>query len=578
MSLTSALQIGRSGLSAGQVGIQVAGNNIANAATPGYSRQLMNLSPTPGSRTPPLGSVGRGVTIDNIRRQVDMAMQARLWSSAGSGAAARQQAQILSQIEATLGELGDSSLSGELGEFFRVWSESANLTSANSVVVQQGEKLASFMRGLRQDLIDQRHQLDGQLSAAVEQASALMDTIADLNRQIAGAEVAGGTANSLRDQRDEAVTQLSEYMDVAVVDHGTQGYDVLVGSTPVVLGGTSRGLQLKRVTVDGSTELSISTRNDARSIQISSGIIGGMLSGRSEEVDRILGQLDQVAGQLIFQVNRLHGTGRNLAGITEATSTFRMTLAEQAMALNDPNNVSTASLPYGARSGGFDVVVRNLSTNTTQTVRVSIDLDGVTNAGTPGFDDDTSLEDIRTALGGVSGLTATITPEGRLSVQAQDGFDFSFSEDSSDVVATLGLNSYFAGTDAASIGVRSDLESDPSKLTVGRVVDGAFVENGTSLKIAQLQDQTLDALGGQSISESWRSTGEAVGVKAAGAQTRANAAGLVRESLMAQRDSYSGVSIDEESIDLINFQRLYQGSAKLISIVDELTQQLINLV
>lgn len=578
MSLTGAMYIGQSGLAAAQIGLQIAGNNIANASTPGYSRQVGILSPIRGDSSLPGMNVGRGVLMKDIRRQVDDALQQRLWGASSDESAAQAYQSILSQVESALGELGSNDLSSEMAAFFRTWSERANQTQANGTVVQQGQKLADFLHRLRSDLLGQRQSLDAGLGAQVERANQLIQSIADLNGAIADAEVTGGTASSLRDQRDQAITDLSQLMDVHVVEQSRQGVDVLVGSIPVVSAGTPHPIELRRTVVNGQVSAKVVISRDSQELDISSGQIGAALSGRTDVIDSVLTTLDTVAGQLAFEVNKLHATGTNLQGLTATTGTVPLTLTERTLALNDPDNQSIANLPYSAANGSFDVIVRERATGATHTVRVRVDLDGVDNTGQPGTSNDASADTIRAALDAVDGIAATFTPDGKLQVSADAGFDFSFANDSSGAVAVLGLNSFFTGTDAGSLQVRSDLLGDPSLLTTGRMVDGQFVENGTALQIAQLQDQNLAALGGRTISGMWQDAAQGVGVQVSGAKTAFSAATTVRQSLDTQRAAISGVSIDEESVNLLNFQRMYQASAKVISVADQMTQTLIQLV
>jgi flagellar hook-associated protein 1 FlgK len=115
-------------------------------------------------------------------------------------------------------------------------------------------------------------------------------------------------------------------------------------------------------------------------------------------------------------------------------------------------------------------------------------------------------------------------------------------------------------------------------LTAGRYVNGELIENGTALSISQLQNRSLTSLGGVSATEFWRQTVQELAGATAQSNTGAQAARTVREAIEAQRDAVSGVSIDEESINLLQFQRQYQAAARVISVADELTQQLLNLV
>lgn len=579
MGLTSSLWIGSSALNASQAALQVTGNNLANAATPGYTRQVARLSPQRSQQLAPRVAVGQGVRVAEVRRQLDEAIQARLWGGISSEAQAAGQLGVLAQLEASLNELSGQDLSTELRSFFSAWSERANLTKSGAVVVQQGQRLASFVQRLRADLVDQRGQIDRQLGAQVDRANALLDSIAGLNVEIARVEGGGGgTANALRDRRDALVTELSGSIDVTVVERDTGSADVLVGSVPVVLGNTSRGLTLRSETRGGSTRLAVAVRDDGTELDVRGGSVGGLLAARGGEVASTIDELDRVAAQLIFQVNRVHSTGANAAGLTSTTGTLALAAGDRTLALNDPANTGAASLPYRAVNGGFVVRVKQTSTGAVQEVFVKVDLDGRDASGTPGTADDASAESIRAAIDAVDGVNASFTPDGRLRVDAQAGFEFTFGEDTSGALALLGVNSFFTGRDARDIAVRHELAANPSLLMTGRIVNGSLVENATALEIVKVADRTLGALGGRTIGGAWSDHVQGVGTSTQTAQSRADAATLVRDGLEAQRAAVSGVSIDEESINLISFQRQYQGAARFIGVIDELTQTLINLV
>lgn len=578
MSLSAAFNIGRSALAAGQIGLQVAGNNMANAATPGYSRQIARLSPLRSNNAVSGLGIGAGVQVSAIQRQVDAAIEARLRSATADNAFAQVQAGIYSQIEDALGELGDDDLSSQMSSFFTAWSERANQTQSDTSVVQRGDQLAAFVKRLRGDLSRQRGQVEDQLSAGVARANQLLDTVADFNRQISEAEVGGNTANSLRDQRDQAVLELSGLMDVTVIDRGREGVDVLAGSTPVVLGAVSRGVAVRRDTQGGVTSVSMSVAADGTRLDVTSGQLGGLLSQRSEAVDATIAKLDGITSQLILEVNKLHSTGANARGLRSTQSQVTMSAADRALALNDPGNSAMNGLPFEAVNGGFLVHVRHDASGTVRTVRVSVDLDGLDASGAAGFGDDTSAEDILAALDAVPGLNASFGGDGRLRVAAAEGYSFNFAEDSSGVLAVLGVNAYFTGTNASDIAVRSDLLADSAGLSAGRIVNGTLVENGTALAMAGLQSMGLEALSGVSLPQAWRETMQRVGSDAAKASSRADAALIVEESLSAQRAAVSGVSLDEEAINLMEAQRQYEAAARLITVAQEMASTLLELV
>lgn len=552
---------------------------MANAATPGYSRQIARLAPIRGGGAQPQLSIGGGVLIQSIERQVDKALQERLWSTGSDQAGANALLSLYSQVEAILGELGDNDLSSQLTAFFRAFSERANQTNSSAAVVQEGEKLASFIRRVASDLSRQRGQIDEQLEGMVAQANSYIEQIASMNQAISDAESSGQPANVLRDQRDQLITQLSEIVPVNVVDRGSEGSDILIGSIPVVLGSQARGMELKRITKpDGTLGVSVVTKFDGSQIDVPSGSIGALLSARGGVVEGVLGKLDKVAQQLIWEVNKFHSTGTTTNGYTSLTGTLGIPLADRTRALNASTNTAFNNLPFAPTNGGFVVRVTQASTGAITERRIDIDLDGVTNAGAAGTDDDTTVAQIVSALDGIDGIRARFNAEGQVEIVADDGFNLSFQDDSSGVLATLGVNAFFTGTSAATMNVRADLSTTPSLLASGRYVNNQLVENGTALGISQLQNQALTGLGGISIPDLWRETVQEVSANVAEAQSAASAAGVVRESLESQVAAVSGVSIDEESVNLLQFQRQYQASARLISVVDELTQTLIGLL
>jgi len=576
MSLTSALQIGRSALNASQIGIQITGNNLANAATPGYSRQIAVLSPSRGQNLGPY-VVGRGVDLTGVRRQVDEALNERLRSSIADQKSAETKFGVLTQLETVIGELSGGALSDELLGFFNTWSDATNLLQAEGVIVEQGDALAQFISSLRVELSRLRNQVEDQIDARVREANAKLDEVATLNREIAAVELQGAGANDLRDRRDVLLEELSGFMDVTLVESGTVA-DVLVGSIPVVLGGTNRGLTLERVAEGDRVTAKVRVGADGSELDIRGGEIGGLLESRDGSIDETIDRLDNLAVQLIFEVNRLHSTGTNAGGKTSESSTLPIPIDDRDLSLNNPLNATFASLPFSVSNGGFLVNVENRITGATNQVRIDVDLDGIAADGTAGFGDDTSAADIVAALDAVPGINASFDVEGRVRISAEPGFGFNFEDDSSGALAVLGVGAFFTGTGSSDIAVREDLIRDPTGLSVGRVEDGSFIENGTALELVNLQETGLAALNNRSFLESWTDASYAVAVAASGAETQAAGDALVRENLIAQRAGISGVSTDEESINLITFQRQYQGAARLISVADELMQTLLSVI
>ncbi|MCC7390341.1 MAG: flagellar hook-associated protein FlgK [Phycisphaerales bacterium] len=578
MSLTAAMLIGRSGLTASQAGVQVAANNIANASTPGYSRQLMSLTPARGQSWGSIGTIGRGVSISNVQRQVSSALQSRLWVSQSEQTAAAAQLDSLSSLESALQELTGNDFSSELAGFFGTWSEAANLEQSNTVVVRQGQRLADFMQRIRRDVIQVRDQIQDQIGGLVGRANELLAQIAEVNKAIAQTERGKPNANGLRDQRDSLVTTLSELVDTTVVEQPDGQYDIMIAGTPVVMGASSLGIDVRQDSDGSRLTTVVMLASNSQPLDIAGGTVGGLIASRDVGIEETLDTLDGIAAQLIFEVNKLHATGAAEPGVSQMTGLLTIPAADRTVAMNSSANDTFSDLPYAAQNGGFIVNIKHQASGLVQSVRVDVDLDGLTNAGEAGYDDDTSAEDIRAALAGIDNLGAAFTADGRLRITADAGYEVSFSEDTSGVLAVLGVNAYFQGATAADIGVRDDLLDDPSQLAIGRIVDGAMVANGTAMGIAQLQDQGLDALQGDSLLGYWGDRVQRVAVDAEYAADRLESTQIVQQSLEAQRASVSGVSIDEESINLINYQKQYEGSARVISVARELLDTLLAVI
>lgn len=578
MGLTSALRIGASALSTHQLGIQVTGNNMANVATPGYARRSLLLSPVESNDPFQRLQAGNGVSASSLNRVIDEAVVARLRGQIARERESNQTLQTLASLESAIGELSETGLTSQLTEFFGSWSDRSTLVASDGVVVQQAETLVSNIRRLRQDLAEQKRQTDGQLDTLVPRVDDLLSEVAAINKNIARARVGGGDTSTLQDQRDRVLDELAGLIDIDTVERESGIVDVYVGSTPMVLAGDSRGIELRRESVDGIEQVTLRTRADGSALPVLSGQVGALMDARQNAVGETLEQLDRLAAELIFQTNRIHATATGPDGLAEATSQLRTPPEDRLLALNDAGNPTTADLPFQISNGSFLVHVRNPATGTSAATRIEVDLDRLGSDGAAGTIDDASMESIRQALDQVNGLEASFTADGRLRVVGENGARFSFSEDSSGLLGAIGMNAFFEGTAADNIAVRADIADDPSRLQVGRIgSDGEFRENAAALDMAQLQDRGFDALGGQGLNGFWSTVAGDVGAQVDAARTNAEAAAVVRESIEAQRAAVSGVSLDEEAINLVTHQQAYQGAARFISVVDQLQQELLGI-
>lgn len=566
MSLTSALQIGRSGLLANQAAIAVTGNNIANVAVAGYHRQAVNMTPAGDQELQHGVFLGRGVQLQSIVRQVSEGLESRLRDSMSDEAGYNAHVNILSQIEAIQNELSDNDLSTHMTNFFNAWSELANNPTDNSlraVVVEQGGVLATYLNSMQDGLNDLRRTVDSAITQDVQAADDLMTQIASVNAQIIRTEGGSGEAHSLRDQRDVLLTKLSQYMDISTNEHSNGSIDVFVGSLPIVMGDKSRGLDVV-TSADGDTlNIDVVIADDHSVLRPQSGSLGVMIKSRASDVLGTLRSVNEFTGNLIFEVNKVHSQGQGTTGFSSVTSSARV--ADPALALNDPD----AQLDFTPSHGSFKLYVTQKSTGQRVESSINIDLDGI--------GADSTLTDVANAINGVANISATVTADDRLSISVNGSdYQITFGEDSSGFLAALGINTFFTGSSAQDIAINQTIRGNPANLAVSQ--NGSANDNSNALVMAQLANQKLASAGGNSLSQQWEQQVQNLAVKLSQANQQLNASVIVRENLTAQQQSYSGVNIDEETINLLAFQRAYQGSARFLGVVDEMMQTLLQLV
>lgn len=565
MSLSATLNIGQRALAVQQAAIQVTGNNIANAGNADYTRQTATLSPTKDRQYGPGMFIGTGVDLAGIGRQIDEALAGRLRGAIADDAAASAAQQWLSRMEAVFNELTDDDLSTQLSNFFKGWSDVANKPQDNGlrqVVIQNGESLANWFHDIRNQLGNLQNDVNDRLTALANDANNLAQQIADINGQIVVAEGGtGGVANGLRDQRDALLKRLSELVDVKTVMQPNGVMNVYAGSEPLVLNSDNRGVAIKQEVIDGNVTKTLIFARDGGTMKIEGGQIGGLVAVR-EQMNDVISQIDTMAGNLIFELNKVYSSGQGLNGFSSVSGTY---------AVDDPTavlNSKEASLEFAPTNGSFVVHVKDKTSGQITSTLVQVDLDGLNG-------DDTTLDSLTADLAAIAGVNANISG-GKLTIAAENAnLEISFSQDNSGTLAALGINTFFTGHDAKTIAVKSTLKEQPTLLAVAR--NGEPADNQTALAIAGLETVAMAGLGGQSIKEKYQSALNQVAVAAAGAKTSAEASRSVLETLEGQREALSGVSLDEEAINLMRQQRAFQGAARLISVVDEMMRTLLNL-
>ena len=566
MSLLATLSISSNALAVEQAALQTTSNNIANASNADYARERVNTSPTPDNQIRPGIFLGTGVQLDEVQRQVDQSLNDRLRAAVSDNAAAATTSQWAGQVQSAIGALSGNDLSTQMTTFFHAWSDVANNPTDDGqrqVTIQDGQNLSSFLNKLSSQLGTMQGAVSTSLPQQVTTANDLADRIAKLNVQIVTQQGAtGGTANALQDQRDADLKQLSQLMNITVKVQDNGSATVFVGSDPLVEGQTNHGLQLTPVQgSDGTVTPTVLFKDTGGTVGVTSGQIGALQGSRST-IASAQSQVDAIAKRLIAAVNDLHAAGQGTTGFATVTGTNAVDDAAAAL------NTDAAGLDNPPVNGSFVVHVTGTDGTSTSSL-VSVNLKGKPT--------DTTLNSLEASLNTVPGVAASIV-DGQLKVSAAaTGTTVSFSQDSSHVLAALGVNTFFTGHSAQDIAVNATLKADSSKLAAAK--NGTGGDNGTALAIAALE--TAPPGGDASpvtLQNQYQGLVTDVADTVAAAKSQSTATQAVQDTLLGQQQSVGGVSLDEEMVNMLQQQQAFQASSRVVATVQAMMQSLIQMV
>jgi flagellar hook-associated protein 1 FlgK len=395
--------IGISGLIAAQKALDVIGNNIANAATEGYHRQRIELSPSVSVRE---GSMifGRGVDVESVARMIDGLLEQEILRQQSSLGQVDREVVTLQTVESVLGELStkDGGLNAAIDKFF---TSLADLSAHPGDVIWQNqlvsdaEAMAGQFRALGDFLTRLETQIRLEAENVVDSINALAGQIAELNSRIQGIEVGGGSANNLRDERDKLISDMAGLVGTETQDRPYGVVDVIVAGMPVVMGAFTVELEAG---LDENARLGISIK-DATTYytDIAGGKIGGLLSLKNELVSGVHDDLDSLAGAIIQQINQYHVQGVGSDGAFTELTGWRMT----------SENLSD----FGPSVTDGTIYIRVTNTSTGAVTRNAITIDASVD----------SLTSIAADISAITGLSASVVSS-KLQISADANYTFDF--------------------------------------------------------------------------------------------------------------------------------------------------------
>ncbi len=458
-SLFSGINIALQSMLAHQHSVQVIEHNVANANTPGYRRQEVQLGASHPYHPPGIyqavqaGQIGTGVVAESVRRFNLEYFDNRFRQELASSHQWESFHGVLQQIEGTLAETGPEGILAHLDAFWAGWqtlsNDPGNLAARQDLRIR-AEMLTNGLNRRAEALIDIRKDQDELISQNVDEINIIAEQIAGLNAEISHVLSIDDQPNDLLDERDRLLDRLSELTGASSNLQENGEVLVSIGGHALVVGKNT--FTLETAADPSNDNLTAITWADGKSFTPPNGELVGLLAIRDTEIPNIMTALDEFASTLVSEVNAIHQTG------------------------------------YG-------------------------------------INNDTTLD-------------------------------------------------FFSGTDALSIGLSSDiddLESIATAAAADTPGDGSIAS-----QIAALQQDLIINSDSQTLNQYYTDQVASLGLKITDAASKTENRQLVLNSLTYQRESVSGVSLDEEAANLIKSQRAYQASARLVTVLDEMLDRIIN--
>jgi flagellar hook-associated protein 1 FlgK len=546
-------------LLAQQNAINVTGKNIANVNTPGYSRQKLLLE-TKTSLQTSVGLIGNGVEAVGVERVYDRFLGVQINNECETLGRWQTRKDGLEISEVIFNESGEFGLSQSLSQFWVAWQNLANDPSGyNERVVLQtnSEVMTGTFNLIYSDLQETQQGVDASIEGAVAEINQLSQQIAELNQKIMEVEASGYTANDYRDQRELGLKELAGLIDINTFEDATGRVTVAVGAGQTLVESNSsrdlttqvNGFGLKDIAWVGQNGTMVNITSN-----ISNGKLKGWLEARDVDIRGYMRQLDALAEALMERVNNLHQAGYGLdgssgndffTGIASASGNLGSLLTITA----EPGGTGNirVTLVGGGTAGAETVTTDPVSGD----IQIAIE-DGASTGG-----------QIAAALQAHSGINTVAA--------AAPGAAWDLSA-GSNTTALVG------GSSARALQVNSTVLNNLDLIAASSTSTGIPGNSSQAIAIANLQHALSMNSNSSTFEDYYNSLVSKVGGNLQSADAYFNHQSDMVVQLENRRESISGVSLDEEMINLIKFQTAYDAAAKLITTADELLQTVLNMV
>jgi flagellar hook-associated protein 1 FlgK len=620
-----------SALQAFQTAISVTSNNIANANTPGYNKESVNLTAA-APQSNGSASVGAGVVVNGVVRSYSQATVNQLNSSQSSLGQLNALQSYANQIDNLFGTTAGG-LSTALQTYYSAWSDVANnptSTAARQALLDKAQSLSSSFQNSSSQLDGLNADINSRITADVQQINSLTASISKLNTQIVvGTAQAGGQApNELLDQRDQLISQLSKLTSISTTTDSNGAVNVFFGNgQPLVLQGTVTALTTQPNQFN-STQLEVASvgtngANFLVSNLITGGDLGGLLAARSQVVDPATNQLGQIAVALNATANLQQASGLDLSGqfgaalfaigAPLATASSKNTDATTATASITNVGALTANDYLLSYAGGQYSLVRASDGSTVAlagagTAQNPLTAEGlsIVLSGTPAAGDQFLIQptaqaagSFRTVLSNPSQLAAAAAIKtaaansntGSATISAGTVINpananlltaatIQFTSPTTYSINGAGNFPYTSGANITANGWQVAINGTPAANDTFTVQGnaGGTGDNRNALASANQQSQLVLTNGTASIGSAVSGLITGIGSQVQQINTAQAAQAAVTSQAQANLQSVSGVNLDEEAASLLQWQQAYQAAAQALKIGSSLFQNLLTAV
>ncbi|MGE4484067.1 MAG: flagellar hook-associated protein FlgK [Oscillospiraceae bacterium] len=574
------IEIGKSGLAAAQIAINITGQNISNADTAGYTMQKVRTSAVEAagggyviSQITSASNVGQGVTVLSIDQVRSAYLDEQYRDQYSDFCSSEFMTQGLSYLENLFNETDDdTSITTSIKSFFDALSEFSDDTTseaARTTVQQTALSLTSNFNMIYTEMVDLYNDQNTSVQTVATQINVVASQIAELNKQISEYERSGESANDLRDERNLALDKLSGYAAISYNEDEKGMVNVYLGGETLVDGKTVSEIQITTATDEINT---ICQQLASLNTEIS-GTAGGITVEQAAQRDSLTEALEAISGKITCDVDGSDGTvSVSINYVDQDTATQKTDSL-----VSGGSYTETTSGAVTEYDGADDEFVLKLGSTYL----------GAENVGSGELYSHLALRDNETAdnsgipyyISMLDGLAQTMSET--VNACMNKGYTYPDEENGDTSVSEIDMFEDF-GNDYSLITAGNFSLSEAVQESVWNIAGSSEQinldsESGTTNAANnEIALELSELMNTNSYSDSLNSLISQLGLEVQSSQSALDLRQSLTESIENQRQSISGVSIDEEAVNLIKYEQVYSACSRVITTIDDMLDRLIN--